>query len=106
MTNQPVLATYPALREEVVQILQEGKERARQAVEREKVQTYWEVGRVLHTHLLAYRERANYREQVLARLAQDVGMSQRLLYQMLELYRAFPILHARAKLGRKSRSWC
>jgi len=100
VSKQPVpsVSTYPALREEVLRTLLEGKERARQAVEHEKVQTYWEVGRVLRTHLLAHRERANYREQVLTRLAQDVGMSQRLLYQMLELYRAFPILHARAKL--------
>jgi endonuclease YncB( thermonuclease family) len=95
----PSPSTYPALREEVLRALQEGKERARQAVEHEKVQTYWEVGRILRTHLLAHRERANYREQVLARLSQDVGIGQRRLYEMLSFHRAFPILRTSAKLG-------
>ena len=78
-----VPSAYPALREEVYRILQAGKERTRQAVEQEKAQTYWEVGRVLHVHILADKERANFGEQVLARLAQDVGIGQRRLYEML-----------------------
>lgn len=87
-----VPAAYPALREEVYRILQAGKERARQAVEQEKAQTYWEVGRVLHAHLLAHRDRAHYGKQVVVKLAEDVGIRERLLYEMIELYQKIQIL--------------
>ena len=43
--NSLIINTYSALRNEIAQVLAAGKERARQAVEREKARTYWEVGR-------------------------------------------------------------
>lgn len=61
--------------------------------------TYWDIGRVLHTHFLEHKARAGYGEGVMARLAQDLEMSQRLLYQIVDFYRAFPILQTSAKLG-------
>ena len=51
MSNLPVPSDYTVLREEILQIISAGKDRARSAVEREKVRTYWEIGRVLHGHL-------------------------------------------------------
>ena len=98
MSTQLVTTDYPALCEEVVRLLLSGRQRAQQAVEREKAQTYWEVGRVLHAHVLTYKERAGYGEQVVARLAEDVKLNQRLIYQMLEVYRALPILNPGSKL--------
>ena len=99
MATQLITTDYPSLREEVVRLLLSGRERAQQAVEREKAQTYWEVGRLLQTYVLANQERANYGEQVVARLAEDVKLNQRLIYHMLEFYRAFPILNTCSKLG-------
>ncbi len=55
MSTLPVQTPYPALKAEVIRILQAGKERARQAIEREKVRTYWQVGRLLHEHLPAHK---------------------------------------------------
>jgi endonuclease YncB( thermonuclease family) len=98
MSKQLATSTYTTLREEVVQILQAGKARARQAVEHEKVQTYWEVGGVLQTHLLAHKGRAKYGEQVIVKLAEDVGIRERLLYEMIHLYQSFPILRSTAEL--------
>jgi len=63
------------------------------------VQTYWEIGQVLHGHILNEKARADYGEQILERLSQELELSQRLLYQMLEVYRAFPILQTSAKLS-------
>ena len=91
--------TYPALRNGIVRVLEEGKERARQAVEREKVVTYQQVGRILHTHFLAHKERADYGDKVIARLAEDIGIGERRLYEMLKFYRCFPILRPVAELG-------
>ena len=98
MPTQLITAEYPALREEVVRLLLDGRARAQQAVEREKARTYWEVGRLLHTHVLENKTRADYGEQVVTRLAEDVKINQRVLYEMLEFHRAFPILSARTKL--------
>ncbi len=91
--------TYPALRNGIVRVLEEGKERARQAVEREKVVTYQQVGRILYEHFLAYKERANYGDKVITRLAEDIGIGERRLYEMLKFYRCFPILRPVAELG-------
>ncbi len=98
MSTHLVTSDYPSLRQEVVRLLLSGRQRAQQAVEREKAQTYWEIGRLLHSHVLANRARADYGEQVVARLAEDVKINQRVLYEMLEFHRAFPILRSSAKL--------
>ena len=47
-------ATYTELRVQIARILSEGKERARRAVEYERVKTYWEVGGVLNGFLSAH----------------------------------------------------
>ena len=99
MSTSLGLDPYAALHQEIRQVLLQGKERSRQALELEKVRAYWEVGERLQTHLLQHEERAGYGEQVVARLAADLEMSQRVIYEMLEVYRAFPILRTCAKLA-------
>ena len=99
MENLSIPTTYPALREEIARIFQEGKERARWAVEREKVRTYGEIGRVLNEHLLAHRNRADYGEKVVVRLAEDLQMSRSLVYHILEFYRSFGIVQTFGQLG-------
>jgi endonuclease YncB( thermonuclease family) len=91
--------SYNTLRRSVAEILAEGRQRAEQAVEQEKVTTYWEVGKVLQEHLLDHRDRADYGGQVITRLASDMEISDRRLYEMLKFHRQFPILHAHAELG-------
>ncbi len=98
MSNQLIINTYSVLRDEIAQILSAGKERARQAVEREKARTYWEVGGLLQAHLLVNKDRAGYGKQVIPRLAKAVGVGERILYESLRFHRTFPILHARAEL--------
>lgn len=89
---------YESLRQQVVQTLVRGQQRAREAVEREKVQTCWEVGDLLNEHLKEHDGRAMYGDQVLTRLARDLEMAQRRLYEMLQFRRAFPILRSSARL--------
>ena len=99
MKTLQTFETYPALRDGILRVLEAGKERARQAVEREKVVTYQQVGRILHEHFLAHKERANYGDKVITRLAEDIGIGERRLYEMLKFYRCFPILRPVAELG-------
>ena len=90
---------YNRLRIRVAQILTTGKERARRAVERETLQSYWGVGRILHEHLLAYKQRAEYGAHVVSLLARDVRIGERQLYKMLQFYRVFPVLPSWTELG-------
>ena len=91
--------TYEALRQGVTEALAAGKERARRAVEAERVATYSEVGELMHTHLLGKQQRAEYGERVVVRLSQDVGLTKPMLYDALELYRTFGKVNARLLLG-------
>ena len=85
--------SYQELKGEIVRVLLEGHERARQAVERERVKAYWEVGRILDNHLPAERE-SSYGTRVMTQLAADLGMEPRRLYNMVEVFRAFEILNS------------
>ena len=98
MENSLILNDYNLLKDEIIRLVQEGKARARAAVEQETLRTYHGIGGALHAHVLAHRERADYGAQVMARLAEDVGLSQALLYQMLGFYRMNPIFYTCRKL--------
>ncbi len=98
MNTKLTLSTYVALRDEIVEVLLGARERARQIVEREIATAYWEVGHLLHVHLAAHGKRASYGEQVVEQLAADLEMDYRRLYEMVKIYRAFPIFRSIGKL--------
>ena len=101
MSHTPVLPKYTEVRDAIVRILVEGHERARLAVEREKVRTCWEVGRLLFEHLQMYKSengRADYGEQVVKRLAGELEIGERRLYKMLEFGRAYKIMPTSSNL--------
>jgi hypothetical protein len=54
---------------------------------------------LLSDYILGNKKRADYGTQTITLLAEEVGMSQTLLYQTVVFYRLEPILHARVKLG-------
>jgi endonuclease YncB( thermonuclease family) len=99
MTSLSLPDAYLSLRAEILAIIETGKERARAAVEREKVRTYWEAGKTLHAHLQARTTVTGYGERVMTQLANDLGMSRSLIYDILLFYESFPIFHARGTLG-------
>ena len=99
MSADPVVEGYRSLRTRVTGILQEGKTRAARAVERELVRTYWQVGDVLHRHLLANQERAGYGDQLMVRLSQDLEVRKQRLYEMLKFRRLFPKVRTSGLLG-------
>ena len=91
-------ARYPALLEEVRKVLAEGKLRAREAVEKEKARTYWEIGRLVNGHLRLHKGRAGYGEQVVGQLSEGLGMSRQLIYEILNFQRVFPIVQTSGQL--------
>lgn len=77
----------------------------RQAIEKAKVETYWKTGRYIHEHILQYKDRADYGTRLIQRLAGDLEVSDRLLYQTRQFYQAYPISHRGAKSLPEDLSW-
>ena len=98
MSKPTETRSYRQLRRTVASLLEEGRERARQAVERERAITYWRVGEVIHTHALGAARRAPFGDGAMKRLAKDVGVPQQRLYEALKFYRCFPIFRTSGKL--------
>lgn len=81
-------------------LIQQGRQRALQAVDKVQVQTYWEIGR----HIIEFEQggeaRAAYGKKLLPRLAESLtrefgkGFDDRNLRNMRAFYQAFPIWHA------------
>ena len=97
------LTTYTILLKNIRTELDEGRRRAKEAVQRHLVATYLKIGQMLHQHIDANTEddsgRAGYGQGVIQELAVDVGISQQRLYEMLRVYRTFPIFRPAGKLG-------
>ncbi len=85
------VATYDELIHEVRDTFVRGSERAQDAIERERVQTYWEVGKLIDEHILLHKERAEYGAQVMKRLSTDLKISDTELHYMVQFARAYPI---------------
>lgn len=97
--STPDLTTYRKLAASLADVLAAGKLRARQAVERERLTTYHEVGRLINDHLLEGKHRADYGARLVRQLAEDLDINHALLYDALQLYRCFPKVYARRQLG-------
>lgn len=97
--NISTIGSYSELKKRVREALAKGRERAQDAVEREKVRTSWEIGKLIQEHILLNKARANYGEQVLKRLSADLEISHRELLYAVEFFRTYPISPPAAKLS-------
>ena len=61
MSSKLTPTSYTTLRDEVVAVLLTAREHARQIVERELAAAYWQVGQLLHAHLLTHGGRLRAR---------------------------------------------
>ena len=87
----PSVATYDELLHAIRQTRAASQARIETAVEEEKVREAWETGKLIDEHILLYKERAEYGEQVIMRLAKDLGTSETELRYMLQFARTYPI---------------
>ncbi|MFW6031176.1 MAG: DUF1016 N-terminal domain-containing protein [Myxococcota bacterium] len=98
-TTTTVLAPreHERLRDDLQQILTAADEEARQVASRLAARAYWKVGKRLLKSRLS--EQAGYRAQVLADLADDLGVGERLLREAETFARAYPKRPTDANLG-------
>jgi endonuclease YncB( thermonuclease family) len=81
-------ATYQRLRDDLAEILETSRDRAREAVAAQAVAAYWAIGkRIAHERLTT---RAGYGDAILRRLATDLDIHLRTLQRASAFYRAFP----------------
>ena len=66
---------YERLLSQVRKVLAEGRARAKAALEREEVRTWWEAARIVNRHLRVHDGRAEYGRKVVPKLAGDLGVS-------------------------------
>ena len=83
---KPALSNYLLLLQKVKQTLILGQ----QKIEAEKVKIYWETGNLIQTHILAHKDRADYRMEVLKRLADDLDIEESNLHRCLKFFRMYP----------------
>ena len=93
------LVSYSELKRRVRKTIEEGKKRAEAAVEREKVRTCWNIGKLIQEHILFHKERAEYGKQILKRLSADLSVSHTELKYMVEFTRAYPMGPPAGPLG-------
>lgn len=67
-----------------------GMERARLAMEQEKRQTYWNVGKHIKEHLLQNEERAEYGDYLFPILSQELNIDKTTLYRAVKVYEEYP----------------
>jgi hypothetical protein len=69
----PTPKTYAQLRAAVTAVVIEG----RSVIDRAWLETYHETGRLIHEHILLFRDRANYGAKTFEKLADDTGIHRR-----------------------------
>lgn len=85
------VSTYPALFRRVNETLLDGQRR----IESQKIQTYWDTGRLIQTHILKNKDRAEYGAEVIGRLAEDLGTSRSVLTRCVQFFLKYP----RSRIG-------
>ena len=91
--------SYRSLRNDITNLLEAGKNRAARALEDELVKTYHAVGKEISAHLDGRGDESTYGAQLVERLAADVGLGIRLLYDCIRFFRQFPTLPTSTELG-------
>ncbi len=85
------VATYDGLLHAIRETRAASEARIEAAVEQEKVREAWETGKLIDEHILLHKQRADYGEQVIIKLAGDLGSSETELKYMLQFARTYPI---------------
>lgn len=68
-------------------------------VKRRTAEGYWKVGKYIHEHLLANKERADYGAALYIKLAKDVDRDKSTLLRAVKFYRTYPIVADQPQLS-------
>jgi len=86
------VAGYNEILRDIRSLLEKATYQAYKAVDNLRVQTYWQIGERIVRAELEHKERADYGENVIERLAIDLGFQKRDIYRMVQFYKIYPIV--------------
>lgn len=87
----PQVQTYDQLIHAIREARAASQQRIETAVRQEKVREAWETGKLIDEHVLQHKERADYGERLIVRLAKDLGTNETELRYMLQFARTYSI---------------
>jgi micrococcal nuclease len=94
--SEPVLNLIEIIRSDI----NEGKNRAIQALENEKKQMFWTIGKHIKTFLLQDSSRAVYGDTLFKTLSDNIAINLGDLHKSVKFYETYPqIVHAHAQLS-------
>ena len=94
------LEGYDELLYDIKGLLEKAEYHAYKAVDNIRVQTYQQIGERIVREELQHKERADYGKRVVEILAVDLGFTRRLMFEIVQFYKTYPIVHAlRAQLS-------
>jgi endonuclease YncB( thermonuclease family) len=82
--------SYSRLLSHIKQEIAGALTRAHLAFEHEKIIAYWRIGESIALHLAANKDQAGYGTQLYKNLSHDLGIGERLLYQVTQFYNTYP----------------
>lgn len=85
---------YDNILRDIRSLLERARFRAHKAIDNLRVQTYWQVGERIVRGELEHKDRADYGDEVIKKLAIDLDMKKSVLYDILQFYRTYSIFHA------------
>ncbi len=85
---------YNEILRDIRSLLEKATYQAYKAVDNLRVQTYWQIGERISRGELEHKERADYGEKIIEGLTSDLNMQKSTLYDVLQFYTTYPILHA------------
>ncbi|MBU0567361.1 DUF1016 family protein [bacterium] len=88
------LEGYDQLLIDVKSVLEKARLRAYKAVDNIRVQAYWQTGERIVREELKHKDRADYGKRVVDQLAKDLSFARGLMFEIIEFYRSYPIVHA------------
>ncbi len=96
LTNKQIetVEGYNEILRDIRSLLEKATYQAYKAVDNLRVQTYWQIGERLFRGELEHRDRADYGEKVIEKLTVDLTIQKSTLYDILQFYKIYPILHA------------
>ncbi len=93
------VASYEELIDAIQVVRAASRMRTEKAVDKEVVREAWETGMLINKHILNYKVRATYGNEVLKRLAGDLDTSETELRYMVQFARTYPIHHTSDELS-------
>src|SRR3989344_1846867 len=94
ITKKEELEGYSAVLIDIKSLLEKAKLQAYKAVDNIRVQTYWQIGERIVREELEHKGRADYGKKLVENLANDLGFAKRLMFEIIQFYKVYPIVHA------------